>query len=81
MYYETTAPVESLGAWTFMVTVDGEPGRATASFVLEVVELNPVLQVITWVTVVLFFALVGLGLFPFVRDRLRRSKRRRGRHA
>ncbi len=79
VYYETTAPVESLGAWTFMVTVDGEPGRATASFVLEVVELNPVLQVITWVTVVLFFALVGLGLFPFVRDRLRRSKRRRRR--
>ena len=77
VYYEATAPVESLGAWTFMVTVDGEPGRATASFALEVVELNPILQVITWVTVVLFFALVGLGLFPFVRDRLRKSRRRR----
>ena len=77
VYYEATAPVESLGAWTFMVTVDGEPGRATASFVLEVVELNPILQVITWVTVVLFFALIGLGLFPFVRDRLRKSRSRR----
>ena len=81
VYYEATAPVESLGAWTFMVTVDGEPGRATASFALEVVELNPILQVITWVTVVLFFALVGLGLFPFVRDRLRKSRRRRRRPA
>ena len=76
VYYEATAPVESLGAWTFMVTVDGEPGKASANFILEVVELNPILQVITWVTVVLFFALVGLGLFPFVRDRLRRSRRR-----
>ena len=81
VYYEATAPVESLGAWTFMVTVDGEPGRASANFILEVVELNPILQVITWVTVVLFFALVGLGLFPFVRDRLRKSRRRRRRQA
>ena len=81
VYYEATAPVESLGAWTFMVTVDGEPGTASASFDLEVVELNPILQVITWVTVLLFFALVGLGLFPFVRDRLRKSRRRRRRQA
>ena len=81
VYYEATAPVESLGPWTFTVTVDGEPGTASANFVLEVVELNPILEVITWVTVLLFFALVGLGLFPFVRDRLRRSRRRRRRHA
>ena len=81
VYYEATAPVESLGPWTFTVTVDGEPGRASASFVLEVVDLNPILQVITWVTVVLFFALIGLGLFPFVRDRLRKSRRRRRRQA
>ena len=79
VYYEATAPVESLGVWTFIVTVDAEPGAASASFVLEVVELNPILQVITWVTVLLFFALVGLGLFPFVRDRLRKSRRRRRR--
>ena len=79
VYYEATAPVESLGPWTFTVTVDGELGKASASFVLEVVELNPILQVITWVTVLLFFALVGLGLFPFIRDRLRKSRRRRRR--
>ena len=81
VYYEATAPVESLGPWTFTVTVDGELGKASASFVLEVVELNPILQVITWVTVLLFFALVGLGLFPFIRDRLRKSRRRRRRQA
>ena len=81
VYYEATAPVESLGPWTFTVTVDGEQGMASASFVLEIVELNPILQVITWVTVLLFFALVGLGLFPFVRDRLRKSRRRRRRQA
>ena len=81
VYYEATAPVESLGPWTFTVTVDGELGKASASFVLEVVELNPILQVITWVTILLFFALVGLGLFPFIRDRLRKSRRRRRRQA
>ena len=75
VFYDATTEVDRLGLWTFTVTVDAEPGTASADFVLEVAESNPLLQLITWVTVVVFFALVGLGLYPFIRDRLRNSER------
>ena len=73
VFYDATTAVDRLGLWTFTVTVDSEPGKASADFVLEVRESNPILKLVTWVTVVVFLALVGLGLYPFVRDRLRKS--------
>ena len=74
--YDGTTAVDRLGLWTLTVEVDSDPGKASADFVLEVKESNPILQLITWVTVVVFLALVGLGLFPFLRDRARRRGRR-----
>ncbi len=79
VYYEAAATVERLGLWTFTVTVDADLGTESADFVLEVVEVNPLFQIFTWVTVLVFFALVGLGLVPFVREKLRRRSVRRKR--
>ena len=77
VFYDAPAPVETPGEWTFTVAVDSGLGPASADFTLEVVETSPLVELFTWVTVTMFFALVGLGLFPLLRNRLRRRGGRR----
>ncbi len=79
IFYDASATVETPGEWSFTVEVDSGLGPASADFTLEVVESSPLVELFTWVTVTMFFALVGLGLFPLLRNRLRRRPPRRRR--
>ena len=74
IYYDASATVETPGEWSFTVEVDSGLGPASADFTLEVVESSPLVELFTWVTVTMFFALVGLGLFPLLRKALRRRR-------
>ena len=75
IYYDASATVETPGEWSFTVEVDSGLGPASADFTLEVVESSPLVELFTWVTVTMFFALVGLGLFPLLRKAIRRRRR------
>jgi hypothetical protein len=74
-FYEVNTEVDRTGVWVFTVTVDGGQGEASAEYPIKVKTASAASKVFTWVTVVMFFALVGLGLFPFIRKRLRGEKR------
>ena len=75
MFYDLTTSVDRLGVWTFTVSVDSELGPASADFALEVQRPSPLSGFFTWVTVALFFALVGAGLLPYLRDRVKKGRR------
>ena len=76
-FYDINTTVDRVGFWTFTVSISGDLGEASTDFTLNVETPNPFLRALTWLTVVVFFALVGLGLLPFIRQRGRRRRRRR----
>jgi hypothetical protein len=71
-FYEVNTSVDRVGTWVFTVLVSGEPGEGSADFLIKVRTASTVYRIFTWVTVMVFFALVGLGLFPYLRRRMRR---------
>ena len=75
-FYDVTTSVDRVGTWTLTVSVSSELGNASSDFAIEVKRANPFFGIFTWVTVLVFFAVVGLGLLPYLRERGRRRKRR-----
>lgn len=75
-FYDVNATVNKIGFWTFTVEVDSDLGAASSDFVIEVKTSNPFFRVFTWVTVVVFLAVIGLGVIPFIRQRARRKRAR-----
>jgi len=73
-FYDINTSVDRVGVWTFMISISGELGEATTDFVLDVKSPNPLFRAITWITVAVFFALVVLGLIPFIRQQSRRRR-------
>ena len=71
VFYDVSTEVDRIGAWTFTVSVSSDLGDASADFVLEVRNPNPILEIFTWVTVVVFVAVIGLAILPFIRGRRR----------
>ena len=78
-FYDVNTAVDRVGIWTFAVAVSGAAGAGSTEFTLQVETPSPVFRVLTWVTVVVFFSLVGLGLMPFIRQRGMGKRRRRER--
>ncbi len=76
-FYDINTNVDEVGPWTFNVAISGQLGQAESDFVIEVETANPLVRVFTWVTIVVFLAVVGLGLLPLIRQRARRRERRR----
>ena len=76
-FYDVNTSVDRVGAWTFTISISGEQGEAATDFVLDVKSPNPFFRAITWITVVVFFALVVLGLVPFIRQQGKRRRSRR----
>ena len=74
--YEANTDVDTVGPWTFMVTVSSGLGDSSASFVLDVQPSNPFLSIMSWVTVTVFVALVVLGIYPFITSRIARLKQK-----
>ena len=79
LFYEVNTSVDTVGVWTFTVSVDSDLGSESVDFPIKVSTPSPIFKVFTWVTVVLFMAFVGLVLFPYLRQRARRGRRRRPR--
>ena len=75
-FYDVTTTVDRVGTWTFTVSVSSELGDASSDFTFEVKRASPFFGIFTWVTVVVFLAVVGLGLLPYLRERGRRSRGR-----
>jgi hypothetical protein len=75
-FYDVNTSVDRAGAWRFTVDVTAGPGDASTVFAMDVKKASGAFRLLTWVTVVVFFALVGLGLLPMIRER---SRRRSGR--
>ena len=73
-FYGINTEVDRVGIWTFTVAVSGDRGDASTDFLIKVETPNPISKVLTWVTVMVFVALVGFGLYPFLRDRMRRRR-------
>ena len=71
---EPNTDVDSVGSWTFMVTVRSGLGNSSANFVLDVQPSNPFLSIMSWVTVTMFVALVVLGIYPLIASRMARLK-------
>lgn len=63
-----------IAMWASTVRVSGDLGEAQADFAIEVQEPNPISALFTWVTVIVFLALAGLGLLPYLRQRGRRRR-------
>lgn len=78
-FYDITTSVDRIGIWTLTVSVSSDLGDASTDFALKVQTRNPISRVLTWVTVLVFLALVGLGLLPFLRQRGRRRRQKRTR--
>ena len=72
--YEANTDVDSVGPWTFMVTVSSGLGNSSANFVLDVRPSNPLLSIMSWATLTVFVALVALGIYPFIASRMARRK-------
>ncbi|MGH2543741.1 MAG: hypothetical protein ACRDIB_13135 [Ardenticatenaceae bacterium] len=80
-FYDVNTSVDEIGTWIFNMTINSlQLGSAESEFAIEVKNPNPFVQVFTWLTVIVFLAVVGLGLLPLIRQRARR-RRRRGRRA
>jgi hypothetical protein len=75
-FYDVNTSVDRAGAWTFKVDVTAGPGDASTEFAIDVKKASGAFRLLTWVTVVVFFALVGLGLLPMIRERGRRRSGR-----
>ena len=75
-FYDVNTSVDRAGAWTFTVDVSAGPGEASTQFAMDVRPDSGAFRVLTWVTVAVFFALVGMGLLPIIRERSRRRTRR-----
>ena len=75
-FYDVNTSVDRAGAWTFTVDVSAGPGEASTQFAIDVRPDSGAFRVLTWVTVAVFFALVGMGLLPIIRERSRRRTRR-----
>jgi hypothetical protein len=73
-FYDASTVVDRVGVWTFTVSIGGDLGEASTDFTLSVETPNPLFRALTWITVVVFFALVGLGLLPLIRQRSRRKR-------
>ncbi len=75
-YYDTEQPIvlDRPGMWTFIVSVDSpEADEATAEFPVEVTTPNPIIGIITLVTLLLFIIVIALAIRMYIRER-RRSK-------
>jgi hypothetical protein len=70
-FYDVSTSVDRIGAWTFTVSVSSDLGDASTDFVLEVRNSSPIFEIFTWVTVVVFIAVIGLAMLPFLRGRRR----------
>lgn len=79
LFYDVSTSVDRVGTWIFTVSVVGDLGEAATDFALKVETANPAYRVVTWVTIVAFFAVLGLGLLPLLRKRGKRGKRKRTR--
>ena len=75
-YYDVNTTVDRVGAWTFTVDVSADPGEASTQFAIDVRPDSGAFRLLTWVTVTVFFALVGMGLLPLIRERSRRRTKR-----
>ena len=73
-FYEVNTTVDRVGTWTFTVSVTGAAGEGSTDFLIGVRTASLVYRVFTWVTVMMFFALVALGLVPYLRRRWRRRQ-------
>ena len=72
VFYDVSTAVDRIGAWTFTVSISSDLGDTSSDFVLQVRNSNPTLEIFTWVTVVVFVAVIGLAILPFLRGRRRR---------
>jgi len=71
VFYDVSTAVDRIGAWTFTVSISSDLGDTSSDFVLQVRNSNPTLEIFTWVTVVVFVAVIGLAILPFLRGRRR----------
>ena len=73
LFYDINTSVDRVGVWTFTVAVRADPGEGSADSQLKVEKPGALTKYLTWVTVIVFFALIGLGLLPYLRERGRRK--------
>lgn len=71
-FYDISTSVDRVGVWTFTVRVSGDLGDASTDYSIRVREPSPLYGIFTWVTVVLFISVIGLGALPSIRARRRR---------
>ena len=74
LYYDISTSVDRIGLWSFTVSVNSSLGEASTDYLIEVRSPNPFLGIFSWVTILLFVTVVGLGILPS----LRAMRRRRG---
>ena len=79
LFYDISTSVDRVGMWTFTVVVRADLGEGSADYLLKVEKPGVLTRYLTWVTVIVFFAVVALGLLPYLRERGRRKTRRRKR--
>jgi len=72
-FYDISTSVDRVGIWTFTVSVSGDLGDASTEYSVRVRESSPLYGIFTWVTVVLFISVIGLGILPSLRARRRRK--------
>ena len=74
-YYDTDPIVlDRAGWWTFNVLVDGaDGGEATAQFLVYVDTPNPLIGILTLLTLLAFIVVVALAIRMYIRER-RRSR-------
>ena len=77
LYYDVSTSVDRTGLWSFRVSVSSGLGEASTEYLIDVRSPSPFVGVFTWVTILLFVTLVGLGILPSIRARRRRKSGRR----
>ena len=75
VFYDISTTVDRAGIWSFNISVDADAGEGQTEFAIDVQTANPLVKILTWATVVVFLALVALGVMPALRQRRRRGKR------
>lgn len=77
VYYDVAAQVDRIGTWTFTVDVSSEQGDASATFPIEVQEVNPITGIITLIAMLAFVAVLGFSVRAFLRERGKGKRQRK----
>lgn len=73
-FYDINTEVSRQGIWTFHILIEANKGQGSTQFLVDVESSSVFIRSLTWVTLVIFFALVSLGVLPFIRKQTRHLK-------